>query len=269
MVYSFINKLLSLKKQEKKSFEKWYDEILYQWDTCYVRGNFPQFASHETWIFARTRLSTYRSHEEWLTIFELLTYYNGLVDVDIIVFAFGNKLSLPGLQFVKSNQHKDDFINSLKNSGLRVPYNATNDEEWCPDPLNFDILLNQTYRHFSPTTEDYLRAGIDLTSPISGDKCLDDIVRVIRLLSYQLPDNEIFYSDTTLLNYVGRPTDLPLFLRLSEWCHPGLGDTTKPSESPCLRNLARALSDNQPDLYHCPKQLVNTHWSRWPQFVHK
>ena len=112
-----------------------------------------------------------------------------------------------------------------------------------------------------------MRRGVDLDALVSGDGVLDRIIHVMRVLCHRLPPENLFYSPRVLLEYVARPPSLPLFLDLGDWCNPGLGAIDKPSDSPCLRSLAGALASNRPEEYSCPRELVNTHWSRWPRWL--
>jgi hypothetical protein len=277
--------------------DAWYQAILQQWDTAQEIGHFPNFSTSSHWSFAKARLSTFRSLDEWLVIFEVLTYYNGLSDFEVGVYAYGNKLQRVGIQnphagmpsvgFVdnikqllglnaRSVVQEKEFLTELQRHGLRTPSGAvatsilgqpSTEDDWCPDPLDFEVMLQGTRQRFTLTLDDYVEAGIDLNEALSGDMCLDRIIHVLRVLSSRLPATQLFFPERLLLEYVGRPTTLPLFLQLYEWCHPGDQRIAKPSDSLCLRSLAKALAHNQPDLYECSKETINTHWSQWPQFA--
>jgi hypothetical protein len=164
---------------------------------------------------------------------------------------------------LESNDKEEKFFEKLRTYGIMTP---PAEHDWCPDPLDFEIMFQGMRKRFNITQDIYSQAGIDLDLPISGDVCLDRIIQTLRLLAYHLPANDLFFPENILLEYVNRPKTLPLFLQLHEWCHPGKQDIMKPSDSPCLRNLAKSLAYDQPDLYRCSQELVNTHWSNWSQF---
>jgi hypothetical protein len=252
------------------------ESILKQWDDATRKGEFPHFASDSHWAFGKARLSAFRSDDEWLTIFELLTYYNGLADFEIIVYAFGNKLRNPGVQaFSDSSKYSVELTKkNISAYGVKTPIGqswrageqSADAEEWCPDPLDFEVTLGEIQKRFRLTPNDYREAGINLSSSLSGDRCLDQIIRVLRIVGYLIPGEQLFHPEAVLLTYLGRPRTLPLFIQLYEWCHPGINDIHMPSDSVCLQSLAQALWYNDVRLYECSKEQMNTHWSHWPQF---
>jgi len=60
--------------------------------------------------------------------------------------------------------------------------------------------------------------------------------------------------------------ELRVFLQLYNWYHPDYRHQEKPSDSPCLRSLAKALANDNPLLYECPEAMSNIHWSQWPEW---
>lgn len=240
------------------------NNILSVWDTSQTLGEFPHLGTDSHWAFGRIRCCSFRSPAEWLIIMEMIVYYNGLGDFANIIYAYGNKLVKNGIQ--DSARFIPTSTNNYKLSeiGLHVPYTK---KDWCPNPLDFEVKVNGINTSFSFKARDYTQAGIDLEMPISGERCLDHIICVLRYLVDHLSLNQLFYPTNTLLDYVGRPANIMPFMFLTEWNHPGKGTITKPSDSSCLERLAEALAYNDPSLYYCDPSLVDTHWSFWPNFL--
>jgi hypothetical protein len=81
-----------------------------------------------------------------------------------------------------------------------------------------------------------------------------------------LVPESILLSDERLLEICGRTeAGLTRLLQLDDWYHPNVAIGEQPSESDCLESLADALASGEADLYSCPEELHNTHWSNWVQ----
>lgn len=229
-------------------------EILKTWDGAPF---FPDLTPVD-FAYARARLTAFRSSNEWLTVFEVFGFQfeGGLCMIDIK--AYGDKVS--------RSKHSFSVGTVTPPKGRpNFPYFDYDDEgKILLDPLNFVLEVKGKRHHFTPTVEEYRRLGIDLNHMVL--KQFDPIIKVIRLLAYAIPD-EVFLSDAELLEHLGRPRNLPRFLQLYDWRHPDYRLKEKLSDSPCLRTLARALAQSNPKLYECPGDLVNTHWSNWPEWT--
>ncbi len=240
-------------------------EILTQWDKSRREGKFPRLETDSHWGFIKARLSAFRSVDEWLTIFEVLVYWNGFGDLINQVYGFGNKLDKVGF----NPQSGPTDSNLVESDTLRIPAPpsvAVDDDWWCSDPYHIKVMLGKNIQELCFTPADYANANINLERALSGDKVLDRILHVLRMLAHYLTPEQIFYSEQYLLRMIGRPLNMPLFIQTYEWCHPGL-TFDRPSMSPCLYSLANALAYNQFHLFHCVPELANTHWSKWPFFL--
>ena len=208
---------------------------------------FPPFMfNDENEAYGKGRLTVFRSEAEWLMVFEFLVYIGELDRYENAIHCYGNRTK--GYLW-----YKEPFIL------------VTNNDE--VDPLDFEIRVGENVRRFQSSPAGYLKAGIDLDKPISGDRPFDDRLRILRLLVTLLPNEEIFLSAAALLTMVGRPSTLPVFLRLDEWSHPDPGNPETKFLTPCLRSLIRAIADNNPDEYECPADSINSHWSSWPPWL--
>jgi hypothetical protein len=246
-----INKeILDIRRENMKADINWHNDIVKILDKCLDLGNFPLFLSDWHSIFGRARLMAFRSEEEWLIVIQELSYDNGLGDFFIKIYAFGNKLERQCSQ-------------TTAQSWFSIPKTG---QDWCPDPLNFKINFRSEQKIFTFSNNDYYHQGIDLAEQISGDECYDKYIYILRMLSSELSPNTLFISQEVVLKIVKRPQDLPLFIQLDEWCHPDQKRIAKPSQSSCLKMLAKALAENNRDSYECPSELINSTWKHRSKF---
>ncbi len=229
----------------------WEVQILKQWEDSAKRGLFPYLSTDEHGVFAGARLTTFRSNNEWLIVFELPAYIGEADTFVDRIYTYGNKV-----------KHRVQWIEFLCPS----PSEGIDSEGWLPNLFDFEVLLHSKVRRFTPTQENYAQAGIDLNEPISSSSSANRQAQVLRLLTSLFP-HEVFMSAPKLLGVIDRPKTLPLFLQMYEWYHPDLRSGERPGDSPCLRSLAHALAHNHPDLYRCSQNLFNTHWSHWPNYL--
>lgn len=239
---------------------KWLDEIFFTSGQItekkillsllrvYRNKNFvhPLFTD-ENFAFGRVRLTSFRSDAEWMMVFEYLVY---IAEADVysnIVECYGNK--------IKRHHYSSELFQLI----------SYNDDEDV-NPLEFDIVIHSTKRHFHYSYEEYLKNGIDLKKAISNDRIFDNRMRVLRMLVYSLPLRDIFLSTSDLLKLTGRPSTLPVFLQLYEWHHPDPRVVKDKFLTPCLQSLVKALADDNPESYECEQGSINTHWSAWPSF---
>jgi hypothetical protein len=220
-------------------------QILRQLDRSAREFEFPMLDNAYVRL-ADVRLTAFRSPTEWLIVFEEIALFQERTFANT-VSAYGNKLARPGTQL-----GIDDLITS-------VPGHPIWDDEgnfrlnlWA-----FTIAINGQTRRFSPSREDYARAGVDV------DADDPNAAKILRLLTVLVPD-ELFLSDARLLEVCGRAdSSLKRFLQMDDWHHPDVADEELPRESDCLRSLAEALAKDDKDAYACPEELFNTHWSNW------
>lgn len=230
----------------------WEKEILKEWDRL---TSFPPIPPAD-FGYARARLTVYRSEAEWLTVFELIGFESESGECLNEVYAQGNG-------FVsKRNAHFINVIEPPKNSAS-YPYFEDEAGNILLNPLDFTVQIYGRQHHFTPASEDYLSLGIDLTRKSSGG--IDAIVKILRWLSYRHPEL-VFLEHEDILRMFNRPENLSPFLQTYNWQHPDWRKREKPSDSECLRALAKAIAKNDPNLYVCPGNLVNTHWSFWPEW---
>lgn len=198
---------------------------------------------------AGVRLTAFRDDDEWLVVFEEIEVFRRQKFVNGI-HAYGNKIAKSG------SQGSDDLI--LRESPGSSPLwdNAGN---FLLAPSDFRIRAGHSGNeyHFTPSSREYERAGIDL------DDQENQAAGILRFLVNEIPA-ELYATDDRLLRACGKSEPLPRFMQLGGWRHPDIVDDELPSDSPCLQSLASALITGDPATYECAPEQWNTHWSAWP-----
>lgn len=253
-------------------------QILNQLDRAWREGNYPTLVSDGYyWLYGKARLTSYLAPSEWLIVIQLFTYDLGIDDFDIKVYTYGNRLERYGIQ--PQSETGENLIQPLVRATKPGTAGVTGEQfsidhygvhtftngldNWCPDIHSFTITIQGHLREFHPELGEYQKLGIDLNALISGDYCIDNVLRVLRLVAYTINPEAIFLPDNAIAQHLGR-NDMPdRFLELNDWCQPGANGINKPSESPSMVSLAEALTAGRRNLYGCPAQLLNTHWSHW------
>lgn len=222
-------------------------DIISLLDECAENYNFPILNNVDIDL-AGIRLTAFRGTDEWLVVFEEIevfrrqSFVNGL-------FAYGNKLSKVGVQ------GSDDLV-LLASAGAPL-WDEVGDFQLDPRDFRIRASHSGTEYHFTPSAQDYHRAGVDL----NGDG--EAAAKVLRFLVHEIP-TELYASDDRLLSLCGRGETLTRFLQLEGWRHPDIADDELPSDSPCFQSLANALVTGDPAAYECDPAEWNTHWSAWP-----
>lgn len=221
----------------------WEAEILEQLDRCAKTYDFPML-NNAYLCNADIRLTAFLSSAEWLIVFEEVAYSTKHLFINS-VSAYGNRIIRPGTQQAIS------IVTGVPGKPLH--------DEWgnfLLDKSSFEIVIHGQVRRFTPTAEDYRRAGI------SSDSKMVVPAQILRLLVFLNP--EFFLTEVKLLETCGRAdSDLELFIKLDDWYHPDIANDELPSQSLCLRSLAIALNRNDKGLYTCSHEVFNTDWSNW------
>jgi hypothetical protein len=220
-------------------------QILRQLDRYASEFDFPMLDNAYVEL-ADMRLTAFRNASEWLIVFEDVGVFQEHTFMNT-VSAYGNRVQEPGTQL-----GVDDIITPASDHPI-----WDDDGNFLLDPANFEVVINGQARRFTPSREEYERAGVDVDSDVP------DAVKILRLLTFLMPD-QFFLSDARLLEICGRgDSSLKRFLQLDDWRHPDIAAGELPSESVCLRNLATAIAEDDAGSYSCPEEMFNTHWSNW------
>lgn len=222
----------------------WYKEILSQLDDFASKYDFPML-DNANFDNAAIRMTVFRSSIEWLIVFEEIALSKEPRFVNMIT-AYGNMIENPGTQQII------DVI--IGKPGKPI---WSDSREVLIDRYSFEVLVNGKVMSFSPSVEDYRQADVDISSKLNAP------LQVLRLLVFLVPE-EIFFSDGMLLAICNRKNVvLEKFMQLYAWHHPDLANDELPSQLSCFQSLARAIQENNGDLYVCSEDEFNTHWSFW------
>lgn len=193
---------------------------------------------------ADIRMTIFCNQEEWLIIFETIVFANQQNIFVNIIHAYGNKLASPGMQLAK------DILSAPVSSSL-----WDQSGKFLLDRWNIDVVINGVVKKFSLTPSDYQAAGIDFNSNMISE------LQILRVLTFLCPEL-FFLSPTELLERCNRP-QLEVFMELTSWNHPDIVSGEVPSNNECFQNLARAIANQDKNLYSCSQNHFNTHWSQW------
>lgn len=240
-----------------------YENIISCLDKKYVQGKFPIFDG-ENWIFSRSILTAFREKTNWSLIFEMLVYFVPMSSFTNMIYIYGNNVK---------DSYSFEWLDVFE-SAQSEPLDR--DGFWEPDVFNFSIILrNKETLTMNVSEKEYHDKGIDIEfetnrshNGITGWTNIKKHAAILRFLSYTIPD-KLFVSLKELLYFSCLPDDILPFIRLSEWHHPFTVAGERPSDSPCIKSLAFALSQGNPNLYHCPREVINTHWNNWPEWPYR
>jgi len=189
------------------------------------------------------RLSAFMA-EEWLVVFELLVYDVRTSAFETILYAFGNRLNRQGFQTgvtlfeeLYNQPYADDKGNSLV------------------DLSSFNIVRQGKVKQFSPTEQDYIRAGI------VPEMQMEPEAKLLRYVCAALRP-QLFLPLPSLFRHL-KLTPIPQFIELYEWSHPDIAGNELPSRNECIKRLAKAMGHSDPIHYRCPNSQMNSHWSNW------
>jgi len=211
---------------------------------------------------AATRLSLFRSAEDWAIVVEVFGFSprSGLPDTNVSTFASS---------LWKRNQ-RDQYVNqeAYENYLVKHPHDESRfvfpvdeggwqDEEDSETVAeNADTIVLRGRALSVPGRDDYASHGIELEDPSR--------VRVFELCRYLAAVEREVVLATSVERRVSVRPELALLLQLEEWNHPNVVDESeRPSGSPTFQQLARVLETGDVSMYR-PSIPPNTHWSNWP-----
>jgi hypothetical protein len=201
---------------------------------------------------ADTRLTAYRSAEQWLLLVEVVGYAaqeNEFVDH---IHRLGEPLAGSG------DVAEEIFV--VETDG---PHSIWDREEgkWLADWRDFRVLVRGREHRFRPSPGDYAEAGVEINPANVGPGSLRQD-QLIRFLAHELSD-QLLCTDRELRAHLPDGT-VRRFLQVREWRHPDIRAGELPSDSAFFQHLARALETGRKALPPAALADPNTHWSNWP-----
>jgi hypothetical protein len=238
------------------------DDILGILDAGCDSFTFPMLDNGYVYL-AATRLSLFRSVEDWAMVIEVFGYSprSGFPDTHVHTFAstLSNRDSVG--QYVNQAAYQNYLANNPNNQS-RFVY-PIDEGPWIdPDnPENVattaDLPIVRGHPRQRPGTDDYLMAGVIVRDPPTIH-----IYEFCRALAHEARDDVLA---TLVERRASIPVELQNILTLDSWHHPDVVHLShRPSKSPTLRQLAQVLVTG--DLGHYqPSEEPNTHWRNWPE----
>jgi hypothetical protein len=208
---------------------------------------------------AATRLSLYRSPEDWAMVIEVFGFSprSGLPDIHMQTFAstIGNRKS--ARDYVSPDAHAA-YLAKHPHNGCHFVF-PIEEGDWHEGELVATGATTLTLRGRSVPVPDqaaYQRAEVNLEQPPAVQ-----VFELCRALAHEARDAVLATPDERRFNV---PDELQLLLSLDEWAHPDVVDSSKrPSGSEAFQQLARVLVSGDVDEYQ-PTEVPNTHWRNWP-----
>lgn len=210
---------------------------------------------------AATRLSLFRSAEDWALVFEVFGFSPRAGSPDLAVTTIGSRVQRvrSAADFV-SDEAWDDYL-AYNPFWEQAYFHPVEDEDWIDaddgervSAAAVELTLRGAVTPV-PSVSDYAEADVSLTCPPSVM-----VYELCRALASR-------HRDAVLATAAERRAALPdgpePLAVLDGWNHPDVVDREKlPSRSPTLRALARALATGSFDAGATGSD--NTHWSNWP-----
>jgi hypothetical protein len=234
------------------------DQILSILDRCCEAFTFPMLDNGYVYL-AATRLSLFRSPQDWAMVIEVFGYSprSGLPDTLIHTFAGTIDNRKSARDFVSQEAYERHLANNPNNAFHAVF--PIDEGDWLGGELVAGGATGLTLRGRSiamPDPAAYERAGVLLRDPPHMQ-----VFELCRVLAHEARDAVLATPDERRLNV---PESLRHLLTLDEWAHPDVVDESqRPSGSATFQELARVLVTGNVDEYR-PTQAPNTHWSHWP-----
>ncbi|SFW34707.1 DUF7003 family protein [Chitinophaga sancti] len=220
-----------------------------QLDKCAEDYTFPMLDNGYTYPVV-SRLSVYGDPQSWVILIEVVGYFNrqsGHEGVGNTRYVFGNHLSFePGMKY-------PDLFSLTADSEEGPTF--TGDLHGTLNPDVHSMLVREKKVNIRHDPAFYESRNVVLEDPPA--------IMIYEFLRASLPElkDELLSTEEELRNSFNQ--DLPLLLRLDEWCHPDLVEEEIPSKNETFRMIAALLETGDVSLYQ-PTKEPNNHWSNWP-----
>ena len=208
---------------------------------------------------AATRLSLFRSSEDWALVIELFGFSPraGLPDLSLITLASrihrqkarGNFASEAGWDtYLTNHPHDETSITYPVGEGLWIDPDGEETVAESGEVRLRDLTVPL------PDPAEYGDVGIELESERPA------IFEFCRYLAAHWRDDVLATPAERRVNVL---PEMEQILLLEDWHHPDTCEGELPGETGTFRQLAQVLSTGDVSLYHTSEE-PNTHWRHWP-----
>ena len=236
------------------------DGILEILDRCCDAFTFPMLDNGYVYL-AATRLSLFRSPEDWAMVIEVFGYSPREGIPSTHVYTFASRLH--------ARDDKDDYADeeAYQNYLAQNPHN----ESRFANPIEEDDWLDEDDAEMvSPSAKEVVVRGRAIALPQADDYAAHDIeledppnIQVFELCRYLAAVARDDVLATPAERRASVPPELTQVLELEEWHHPNVvDDADRPSGSDTFRQLAEVLVSGDVSRYQ-PRE-PNTHGVNWP-----
>lgn len=208
---------------------------------------------------AATRLSLFRSEQDWALVIETFGYSPraGLPSTHVYTFA--------------SNLHKRNTVHDYVSEEAYQNYlkNNPHNEFRSFDPIEEGDWMEENYMDVAPSGQVMLRErSIPLpdlheyaTRGIELEKAQPQVFELCRYLAEIAREDVLATPEERRISVL---PELKQIRQLEEWHHPDLVHDELPSGSTTFQQLVDILVAGDKSIYD-PENEPNTHWSNWPE----
>jgi hypothetical protein len=211
---------------------------------------------------AATRLSLYRSSDDWALVIEVFGFSPRVGLPDTHIYTFASRLHARNTveNYVSRKAYENYLIQNPNNESRFI--HPVERGIW-QDPENCEIVAESAKEIvvrgmpvLLPEATDYTRNGIHLENPPRVQ-----VFEASRYLARVARDEVLAAPAERRASVL---PDMSQVLQLEEWHHPNVvDDEDRPSGSETFRQLADVLVTGNTTLYR-PTLPPNTHWQNWP-----
>jgi hypothetical protein len=235
--------------------------ILEALDACCDAFTFPML-DNGYFYPAATRLSLFRSAEDWAMVIELFGFSprEGLPSIHLYSFASRLHDRDARADYVSDAAYANYLEHNPHNESRFI--NPVDEGEWL-DPEDGELVAEGADRVVVrgkavriPEAKDYRRHEIDVKQPPRVQ-----VFELCRYLAAAVRDDVLARPDERRMSVLPEMAQL---LQLEEWHHPNVVDEAeRPSGSETFQQLAKVLESGDVRAYR-PGLAANTHWKHWP-----
>ncbi len=211
---------------------------------------------------AATRLSVYRSRDDWGLVIEVFGFMPRAEAPDTYCYTFGSRIinRMSAADYVTAEAHAN-YLSRMPHCDTHHIWPIDNEEWQDPDDIEMVksgartlVLRGQVVP--IPKPEECRRHGVELLDAprIRVFECCRTLAATNR--------EEILATPEERRHML--PENVDQILQLDEWHHPNVADETeRPSGNETFIQLASVLASGDATLYK-PSLPPNTHWANWP-----
>lgn len=209
---------------------------------------------------AASRMSLFRSDENWAVVFEISGFSPRAGHPDLAVVTISSKLNNRD----KPSDHvsSEAYNNYLKNNlywDVRTFW-----------PISNETWIDKDDPEFATEKGEIVLRGETLEVPQLSAYATKGVIveekqpAVFELCRYLAHDHREAMLATETERRVSVLPEMKQIMLLDEWNHPDLINGQVPSQTETFQQIASVLERNMPALY-ATEEPANNHWKNWPE----